>query len=144
MPLTEHETPENRVSSIEKQLGILDYRLGKNEEILNEIKTAIQQLVILNEKQQVLREDLTMLEKRFDERKAATQPVIDRCENIIGRIHGAALVIGLLFAILGFMATSSLARLDTVEQTVHHHNTEIAVLKNDLRAHEVADEMQHK
>ena len=146
MPPTQeqHENEQQRMNSVEHKLGLLDYRLTKNEEILGEIKEAIQKIVILTEKQQVLREDMSILEKRFEERKTQTQPTIDMAERMIGKIQGAGVIIFILLSVIGWVAVGNIGRLDVHHEQLSEIQSDIAVLQNTVKAHQASDETFHQ
>lgn len=146
MPTTQeqHESELQRITEVEKRLGLFDYRLTKSEEVLVKIEESLSRLTILLEKHQVLREDLTSLEKRFEERKAKTDPVIENSQTIIGRVQGAGMVLGLLLGIIGWTAAQNITLLGVHGEILATHKSEIAVLKSDMEAHKATDDAFHQ
>lgn len=145
MPTTQEqqESELQRIIEVENRLGLFDYRLTKSEEVLVKIEESLSRLTVLMEKHQVLREDLTSLEKRFEERKTKTDPVIENSQTVIGRVQGAGAVLTLLLAIVGWTAVQSINRLDVHGEILSHHKSEIAVLQSDLASHKIADQSLH-
>lgn len=143
MPQTQ-EQQDSRLGNVEQKLGLLDYRLTKNEEILMEIKEAIQKIVILTEKQQVLREDMSMLEKRVEEAKVETKPFIEDSQKAIARAQGAGIIFTMLLSVVGWVAVQNISRLDVHGEILSQHKSEIAVLKNTFDAHKASDDAFHK
>lgn len=146
MPTTQeqHDNESHRIAEVEKRLGLFDYRLTKSEEVLVKIEESLSKLTVLMEKHQVLREDLTSLEKRFEERKTKTDPVIENSQTVIGRVQGAGAVLSILLAVIGWTAVQNINRLDVHGEILSQHKSEIAVLKNALEAHKASDDAFHK
>lgn len=143
MPPTQEQEHEGRVGSLEMKMGLFDYRLSKNEAILQKIEENLTKITILIEKHQVLREDLTTLETQFKERKNKTDPVLDMAERTIGKIQGAGLIIALLLGVLIWEATSTISRVGSLEKEQKAIAVEVQKIKSELEANVSEDSKVH-
>jgi hypothetical protein len=141
---TQEKYGQEKIASIEQKLGFFDFRLTKSEAILEKIEENLSKITILIEKHQVLREDLTILEKKVDTRTAKTDPIINMAERTVGKIQGAGLVITMFLGLLTWIGAGVVDRVVVLEKD--HKDIELRVQKNEgeLHAHMVQDQVQHE
>lgn len=115
--INHHELLDNhdRVIRLEGQIALLHYRMEVNETILADIRDSLQKIVQIQERQEVLRQDLTILERKVDENERDVQPYVEYTQLLQGKIWGAGAVVGLVMMILSYFSMDALDRLAQVE-----------------------------
>lgn len=131
---------EDRLNKIEHAVQIFDIRLQQTDKILEELKEAIKELVAIQRDigdfRSELREykrDIYELRQDFEERKVATNPLINKAESTIGKVYGAGLVIAVLISVFGWQAVQLITKQEAQSSIIQQHETKIHVIEEKIR-----------